>query len=90
MTTQEESVTADRDAMYRQEHLNFLDAVAGKRAPESPAADAIVSVEIIEAAIQSWQTSTRARLAEPAVLPPPKLARQRVAAKYTTSSIINR
>jgi hypothetical protein len=36
-----------------------LDTVAGRRPPESPAADAIVSMQIIAAALASWRSRER-------------------------------
>ena len=48
--------------MYEAEHEAFLDAVAGKRPPESPAEDAIVSQEMVAAAITSWRRQRRVRL----------------------------
>ena len=61
-TTHEETFATDRDRWYREEHQAFFDAVAGKRAPESPPEDAIVSIEVIEAAIKSWENRTRVSL----------------------------
>ena len=37
------------------EHQAFLEAVAGRRPPESPAREAIQSMRIVEAIIQSWR-----------------------------------
>mgnify|MGYP005834447267 CR=1 FL=1 len=59
----EEQVHAVRDDMYRQEHQAFLDAIDGKRPLASPAADALVSMEIIDAALTSWKTGERIPLA---------------------------
>lgn len=55
----EETFGQQRDEMYIAEHQAFVDAVEGRRAPESPAEDAIVSMRIIEAAMQSLQTQQR-------------------------------
>ena len=52
----DEGFPAERDPMYAEEHAAFLDAVAGRRAPESPPDEAIVSMQIIEAALASWRT----------------------------------
>ncbi len=51
-----------RDDMYRAEHRAFFDAVAGSRDPESPAASALVSVAVCDAAIRSWRTHERVRV----------------------------
>jgi len=48
--------------LYVEEHTAFFDAVAGRRAPESPATDAIVSMQIISAALASWRSGTRVEL----------------------------
>lgn len=53
----------ERDDMYRLEHRAFIDAVDGKREPESPANDAIVSMEIIDAGLRSWREQQRVELA---------------------------
>ena len=58
----EERIPVQVDRLYELEHQAFLDAVDGKRAPESPAAEAIASMEIIEAALQSWRTKRRVAL----------------------------
>lgn len=57
-----EEYPIDRDPVYAAEHAAFLDAVAGRRAPESPAADAIVSMQIVDAALASWRSRTRVQL----------------------------
>jgi predicted dehydrogenase len=49
----EERIPIERDAVYRAEHEAFLDAVAGRRAPESPADTAIVSMEVFDAALRT-------------------------------------
>ncbi len=56
------TVTVERDAMYEAEHQAFLDAVDGQRPPESPAEDAIVSQEMVAAAMASWRRQRRVRL----------------------------
>ncbi len=58
----EERIPVETDRLYELEHQAFLDAVEGKRAPESPAAEAIVSMEIIDAALRSWRTGRRVAL----------------------------
>ena len=60
--TRSEIIPFARDDMYREEHRAFIDAVAGRRAPESPAASAIVSVAVCAAAFRSWKTHERVRL----------------------------
>ena len=59
-----EQISPDRDSVYRAEHQAFIDAVDGKRAPESPAADALVSLEFMEAAMESWRNNSRVELPE--------------------------
>lgn len=49
----------NRDDMFAAEHQAFIDAVDGKRLPESPAEEAIMSIQIIEAAMKSWQEKQR-------------------------------
>lgn len=56
------SFSFERDVMYEAEHQAFLDAIAGKRPPESPAEDAIVAQEIVAAALESWRQGKRVRL----------------------------
>ena len=57
-----EEFSIERDPMYVAEHQAFLDAVAGKRGAESPPEDAIVSMQIIEAAMASWRSGRPERL----------------------------
>lgn len=59
----EETIPVEADRLYELEHQAFLDAVDGKRAPASPASEAIVSMEIIDAALASWRTGRRMALA---------------------------
>jgi predicted dehydrogenase len=54
-----ETFTLERDQLFEAEHQAFLDAVDGRRAPESPAPSAIVSMQIIDAALRSWKQSQR-------------------------------
>ncbi len=49
----------ERDRLYEAEHQAFFDAIAGKRSPESSAEDAMQSMIVLEAAIQSWKTKMR-------------------------------
>ena len=58
-TETQSTFTVERDVMYVAEHDAFLDAVAGKRPPESPAEDAIVSQETVDAAMKSWRRHRR-------------------------------
>ncbi|HBE42400.1 MAG TPA: hypothetical protein DDW27_14580 [Bacteroidales bacterium] len=46
----------ERDMLYEREHQAFFDVIAGKRTPESSAEDALQSMIVLEAAIQSWKT----------------------------------
>jgi predicted dehydrogenase len=57
-----ETFVVDRDKMYQSEHQAFLDAIDGRRRPESPASTAMVSMRIIHAAMRSWKRSRRQRL----------------------------
>lgn len=59
---QVERFSTERDPLYVEEHQAFLDAVAGKRAPESPAKDALVSMEVIAATLSSFRTRQRQAL----------------------------
>ena len=58
----EETVESTRDAVYQMEHQAFLDAVAGRREPSSPPEEAIVSMEIVHAALNSWRRQQRVAL----------------------------
>lgn len=55
----EERIPVERDDLYRMEHQVFLEATTGLREPSSPAAEAIVSMEIAEAALRSWRERRR-------------------------------
>jgi predicted dehydrogenase len=55
----EERIPVERDDLYRTEHQVFLDAAAGLREPSSPASEAIVSMEITDAALRSWREGRR-------------------------------
>ncbi len=55
----EERIPMERDDLYRTEHQVFLDAAAGLREPSSPAPEAIVSMEITDAALRSWRKGRR-------------------------------
>jgi predicted dehydrogenase len=57
-----ETFPTERDPLYIQEHTAFLDAIAGRRQPESGAAEALVSMEVIAAAMTSLQTRRRVAL----------------------------
>ncbi|MDB6167581.1 MAG: Oxidoreductase domain protein [Verrucomicrobia bacterium] len=56
---QMETFSTERDPVYRAEHAAFFDAVAKQRKPESAAGEAIVSMRIIAAALESWSTQRR-------------------------------
>lgn len=58
----EERIPVQRDDLYRTEHQVFLDAVAGVREPSSPASEAVVSMEITDAALRSWREGRRIEL----------------------------
>ncbi len=57
--TTQEQLKFDRDGIYIAEHQAFFDAILGKRLPESPAEEALQSMIVLEAAIQSWKTKRR-------------------------------
>jgi predicted dehydrogenase len=59
-----ETIHSERDNMYRAEHQRFLDAVAGRCGPSSPIDEAIVSMEIIDAGMRSWDTQQRVVMGE--------------------------
>lgn len=52
----------ERDALMADEHKAFLDAVAGRRPPESPAQEAILSMKVVEAILASWRTQARVEI----------------------------
>ena len=54
-----ERIEVERDRLFEAEHQAFLDAVDGRRQPESPAASAIVSMRVVDAALRSWRQSQR-------------------------------
>ena len=54
-----EKIKFERDSIYEAEHQAFFDAIAGERSPESTAEDAMQSMIVLEAAIQSWKTKMR-------------------------------
>ncbi len=49
------SFQQERDDIFRAEHAAFLEAVEGRRRPETSAADGLVSTAICEAIMKSWQ-----------------------------------
>lgn len=55
----EEKLHFERDNIYVAEHQAFFDAIDGKRSAESPANEALHSMVILDAAIQSWKTKQR-------------------------------
>ena len=57
-----ETVPVVRDEMYQKEHQVFLDATEGKGKPSSPPEEAIVSMEVIEAAMASLRKGLRIAL----------------------------
>ena len=58
-TAETESFVQQRDDIFRAEHDAFFAAVDGLRAPETSAADGLVSTAVCEAAVQSWQSGER-------------------------------
>ena len=54
-----ETLSVERDKLFENEHQAFLDAVDGRRGPESPASSAIVSMRIADAAMRSLKQSQR-------------------------------
>jgi predicted dehydrogenase len=59
----EQEVTRfDRDEIYIAEHTAFLDAIKGRRLPESSAKDALQSMIVIDAAMRSWEKKERISL----------------------------
>ena len=59
-----ESYSYDRDEMFVDEHNAFLDAIDGKRRPESPAINAAKSVRIMDAALRSWKQGAPTKIAD--------------------------
>jgi predicted dehydrogenase len=57
-----ETVSTERDPIYRAEHTAFIDAIAGRAPVESPPETAIISMRVIAAAMQSWKTRQRVTL----------------------------
>ena len=57
-----ENYRGQRDDIYRAEHQAFFDAISGKRDPESPPSEAIVSMQVIDAAMRSWREQRRVEL----------------------------
>jgi predicted dehydrogenase len=55
----QERVTTERDHAYRAEHEAFIQAVDGKRLPESPGDAAARSVELFNMAMRSWESGVR-------------------------------
>ena len=55
----QEKLHFERDSIYVAEHQAFFDAIDGKRPPESPAKEALHSMVVLDAAIQSWKTKQR-------------------------------
>lgn len=54
-TVQTKKIRVERDDIYRAELQAFLDAVDGKRKPETSAADGLISVAVCQAALESWK-----------------------------------
>ena len=60
-----EPIKVERDRLFEAEHQAFLDAVDGRRRPESPPESAIVSMRVIDAALRSWKHSQRMPISPP-------------------------
>jgi len=60
-----ENIVVERDRLFEAEHQAFLDAVDGRRQPESPAKSAIVSMRIVDAALRSRRQSQRVPIPNP-------------------------
>jgi len=60
-----EEFSTERDALYVREHDAFFDAIAGRRLAESPAADALVSMRVIDAALRSLKSQSRIPVGSP-------------------------
>lgn len=58
----QECVPVERDDLYRKEHRTFLEAAEGCGPASSPPSEAIVSMEVIEAAMASWKSGARVEL----------------------------
>lgn len=56
------SFEQERDDIFREEHKAFLEAVAGRRLPETPASDGLVSTAVCQAIQQSWETGEKCRI----------------------------
>lgn len=54
-----ETFLTERDDLYRAEHQAFFDATDGRRAPFRSAAQGMVSMEIVDAALRSWREQRR-------------------------------
>ena len=61
-TAETEDFSPQRDHFYQVEHQAFLDAIAGKRTPESPAEDALISMKVVTAAMESIHSRQRIAL----------------------------
>ncbi|KAB2913178.1 MAG: Gfo/Idh/MocA family oxidoreductase [Dechloromonas sp.] len=61
-SVQVETFASERDPLYRDEHQAFLEAIAGKRSPESSAGDALTSMEVIAASLTSFRSGCRVAL----------------------------
>ena len=48
-------VSYERDDMFRDQHSMFLQCIAGKREPETTAAEGLLVQQMIELSTESWQ-----------------------------------
>jgi predicted dehydrogenase len=59
-----ETLTQERDDVFRAAHAAFFEMVEGRRGPETSASDGLVSMAICEAAVESWRTRKRVFIRE--------------------------
>lgn len=65
-TTTTETFVQDKDAMIRAEQQAFFDALDGRSAPSTSAADGLVSAAVCDAISRSWQSGNTAAVNLPA------------------------
>jgi predicted dehydrogenase len=65
-TVETKTFTVERDDLYRAEHQAFMDALDGKRPPETSALDGLVSTAVCHATVASWKTRQRVAIELPA------------------------
>ncbi len=57
-----ETVSTERDEMYREEHRIFLEAIAGRSRPSSPPDEALSSMYVIDACMKSLDRRERVEI----------------------------